>query len=127
MPYQLSNYDIPPKCQMSGLPREAPCTGNITIYCDQTTDEILSRLRTQSLIFPPFTRPSYRCVLVLYLTKELTLSKVVEDVSKLELEHIIMTQLLKRGSESTNAIYMYNYPVWRFVWQARRVLVQNPT
>ncbi len=45
---------------MSGLPREAPCTGNINNSCPQTNEEILGRLKNLSLIYPPWSRPSYR-------------------------------------------------------------------
>jgi CubicO group peptidase (beta-lactamase class C family) len=39
----------------SGLPREAPCS----IPCNVTTDEILARLSNFTLLFPPYTVPSY--------------------------------------------------------------------
>jgi CubicO group peptidase (beta-lactamase class C family) len=50
--------------QMSGLPREAPCTAVVTEdgtinACPQTTDEILDRLQDVSLMFPTWTIPSY--------------------------------------------------------------------
>jgi len=51
--------------QMSGLPREGPCSANITAYsgniCDVQTKDVLQRLSNQSLLFPPWSRPSYRC------------------------------------------------------------------
>ena len=44
--------------QVSGLPREAPCA--IGIDCNITTEEILRRLSSESLIAAPWTYPSYR-------------------------------------------------------------------
>ena len=52
--------------QMSGLPREAPCVEppsdleDGTNICPLTTEQVLTRLRNESLIFPPWTVPSYR-------------------------------------------------------------------
>ena len=61
--------------QLSGLPREAPCSPqmeNDLNLCPVSTDTILERLQFQYLVFPPWTEPSYsnlayallgRCVL----------------------------------------------------------------
>ena len=48
--------------QMSGLPREVPC-GNITEdfnICPLNSDEVLQNLSSQYLVFPSWTKPSYR-------------------------------------------------------------------
>ncbi|XP_062513300.1 putative beta-lactamase-like 1 [Corticium candelabrum] len=46
--------------QLSGLPREAPCLYGSIKTCHGTTNEdIYARLKQQSLILPPWTRPSY--------------------------------------------------------------------
>jgi CubicO group peptidase (beta-lactamase class C family) len=50
--------------QMSGLPREAPCAEPAAAeeqlnICPVTTEQILLRLRNESLMFPTWTVPSY--------------------------------------------------------------------
>lgn len=50
--------------QFSGLPREGPC-GNVTKdlnICPLTTDEILEKLSSQYVLFPPWIKPSYRYI-----------------------------------------------------------------
>lgn len=43
-------------CQMSGLPREAPCV----YHCEETNSkEQLAQLKNRSLLFPPWKMPSY--------------------------------------------------------------------
>lgn len=43
-------------CQMSGLPREAPCR----YHCEETNSkEQLAQLQNKNLLFPPWKKPSY--------------------------------------------------------------------
>ena len=49
--------------QLSGLPREAPCLYGSISTCNSTTAEIYDNLKNESLIFPPWVVPSYRCSL----------------------------------------------------------------
>lgn len=43
-------------CQMSGLPREAPCR----YHCEETNSkEQLAQLKNKNLLFPPWKKPSY--------------------------------------------------------------------
>ena len=60
---------------MSGLPREAPCIAPASSdvhdgvnICPLTTDEVLMRLRNESLMFPTWTVPSYRSSLASFLS-----------------------------------------------------------
>ena len=53
---------------MSGLPREAPCGApNQLNLCPLTTAQILEGLKSQRLLHPPWTRPSYRLIGILDL------------------------------------------------------------
>ena len=50
---------------MSGLPREAPCvkvTDTDQNICPVSTKDVLLRLKNESLIFPPWSVPSYRLI-----------------------------------------------------------------
>ena len=50
---------------MSGLPREAPCGAPDQLnFCPVTTSQILQELKSQRLVHPPWTRPSYRLTTV---------------------------------------------------------------
>lgn len=56
------HYDITLRqlaAQMSGLPREAPCTPTATNTCPQNTTQILEALKEEYLLFRPWTVPSY--------------------------------------------------------------------
>ena len=48
---------------MSGLPREAPCGAPDQLnFCPVNTSQILQGLKSQRLLHPPWTRPSYRLI-----------------------------------------------------------------